>query len=87
MCVCVQLIPTVQNTLGHDQTPAVPEPGLHKDELDSYLGDVSEAHLHVYEYNDGYYRHKMSLLLSCPLYAVIFNLPKQYISILICLFF
>lgn len=74
--MCVQLIPVVQNTLGHDQTPAVPEPGLHKDELDSILGDVSEAHLHVYEYNDGYYRHKMaaimSLLLSCALYAAIF---------------
>lgn len=40
-----KLAPALQNTLSHEQDPAVPEPGLHKDELDSILGDVSETHL------------------------------------------
>ncbi|XP_071347960.1 autoimmune regulator [Trachinotus anak] len=35
----LQLTPVVQNTLSHDQTPLAPEPILHKDELDSILGD------------------------------------------------
>ncbi len=46
-CVCVQLAPVVQTTLSHDQSSSVSEPILHKDELDSFLGDVSEAQLHV----------------------------------------
>ncbi|XP_051261537.1 autoimmune regulator isoform X2 [Dicentrarchus labrax] len=37
----LQLAPVVQNTLGHDQSSSVPEPILHKDELDSILGDGS----------------------------------------------
>ncbi|GAA6234494.1 autoimmune regulator isoform X1 [Lates japonicus] len=35
----LQLAPVVQNTLSHDQSSSVPEPVLHKDELDSILGD------------------------------------------------
>ncbi|XP_036940324.1 autoimmune regulator isoform X2 [Acanthopagrus latus] len=35
----LQLAPVLQNTLGHDQSSSVPEPVLHKDELDSILGD------------------------------------------------
>ncbi|XP_035526313.1 autoimmune regulator [Morone saxatilis] len=35
----LQLAPAVQNTHGHDQSSSVPEPILHKDELDSILGD------------------------------------------------
>ncbi|XP_044075984.1 autoimmune regulator [Siniperca chuatsi] len=35
----LQLTPVVQNTLSHDQSSSVPEPILHKDELDSILGD------------------------------------------------
>ncbi|XP_054452697.1 autoimmune regulator [Anoplopoma fimbria] len=35
----LQLAPGVQNTLVHDQCSSVPEPLLHKDELDSILGD------------------------------------------------
>lgn len=46
-CVCLQLAPVVQNTLSHDQSSSIPEHVLHKDELDSILGDVSEAWLHV----------------------------------------
>ncbi|XP_042353071.1 autoimmune regulator [Plectropomus leopardus] len=37
----LQLAPVVQNTVVHDQSSSVPEPVLHKDELDSILGDVS----------------------------------------------
>ena len=47
VCVCIQLLPVVQNTISHDQSSLVPEPILHKDELDSILGDVSGAQLHV----------------------------------------
>lgn len=49
--MCVQLAPVLQNTLSHEQGPAVPEPGLHKDELDSILGDVGETQLHGFEYD------------------------------------
>ncbi|TNM97705.1 hypothetical protein fugu_013951 [Takifugu bimaculatus] len=35
----LQLAPVLQNMLGHEQGTVVPEPGLHKDELDSILGD------------------------------------------------
>ncbi|XP_039672951.1 autoimmune regulator isoform X3 [Perca fluviatilis] len=35
----LQLAPVVQNTLGHDQSSSVLEPTLHKDDLDSILGD------------------------------------------------
>ncbi|XP_049454771.1 autoimmune regulator [Epinephelus fuscoguttatus] len=35
----LQLAPVVQNTISHDQSSSVPEPVLHKDELDSILGD------------------------------------------------
>uniref|UniRef100_H3DCS2 Autoimmune regulator n=1 Tax=Tetraodon nigroviridis TaxID=99883 RepID=H3DCS2_TETNG len=35
----LQLDPVLQNTLSHEQDAAVPEPGLHKDDLDSILGD------------------------------------------------
>ncbi|XP_026230033.1 autoimmune regulator [Anabas testudineus] len=35
----LQLAPVVQNPLSHDPSPSVPEPILHKDELDSILGD------------------------------------------------
>ncbi|XP_040000654.1 autoimmune regulator [Xiphias gladius] len=35
----LQLTPVVQNTLSHDRSSSVPEPILHKDELDSILGD------------------------------------------------
>ncbi|KAM9349917.1 autoimmune regulator [Symphorus nematophorus] len=35
----LQLAPVVQNTLSHDQSSSVPEPVLHKDEVDSILGD------------------------------------------------
>lgn len=45
MCVCLQLNPVVQNALSHDQSSSAPEPVLHKDELDSILGDVSGAHV------------------------------------------
>lgn len=51
LCLCVQLAPVLQNTLGHEQGTVVPEPGLHKDELDSILGDVSEIHSHECEYD------------------------------------
>ncbi|XP_039672950.1 autoimmune regulator isoform X2 [Perca fluviatilis] len=37
----LQLAPVVQNTLGHDQSSSVLEPTLHKDDLDSILGDGS----------------------------------------------
>ncbi|XP_022624458.1 autoimmune regulator [Seriola dumerili] len=37
----LQLTPVVQNTLSHDQSSSAPEPILHKDELDSILGDGS----------------------------------------------
>ncbi|XP_059200834.1 autoimmune regulator isoform X2 [Centropristis striata] len=37
----LQLTPVVQNALGHDRSSSVPEPVLHKDELDSILGDGS----------------------------------------------
>nr|XP_046265661.1 autoimmune regulator [Scatophagus argus] len=37
----LQLAPVVQNTLGQELSSSVPEPGLHKDELDSILGDGS----------------------------------------------
>ncbi|XP_030608776.1 autoimmune regulator [Archocentrus centrarchus] len=36
-----QLAPLVQNRLGHDQSASLSEPVLHKDELDSILGDSS----------------------------------------------
>lgn len=42
LLLSVQLAPVFQNTLGHEQDPDVPEPDLHKDELDSIVGDVSE---------------------------------------------
>lgn len=42
LLLCVQLAPVLQNTLGHEQGPAVLEPGLLKDEVDSILGDVSK---------------------------------------------
>ncbi|XP_038575302.1 autoimmune regulator [Micropterus salmoides] len=35
------IAPVVQNILSHDQSSSVPEPILHKDELDSILGDGS----------------------------------------------
>ncbi|XP_070700990.1 autoimmune regulator [Pempheris klunzingeri] len=35
----LQVAPVVQNTLNHDQVSSVTEPVLHKDELDSILGD------------------------------------------------
>ncbi|KAF3699347.1 Ras-related protein Rab-6B [Channa argus] len=34
-----QINPAGQNTLGHDQSSSIPEPIVHKDELDSILGD------------------------------------------------
>ncbi|XP_027147549.1 autoimmune regulator [Larimichthys crocea] len=37
----LQLAPVVQNTLSHDQSSSIPEHVLHKDELDSILGDGS----------------------------------------------
>lgn len=52
--MCVQLTPVLQNQLSHQQQqqeqPAVTEPGLHKDDLESILGDVSDAHLHQREH-------------------------------------
>lgn len=49
MCVlvCVQLAPVVQNTLSYDASSSVPEPSLHKDDLDSILGDVSHSQLNI----------------------------------------
>ena len=49
VCVCVfyQLAPVVQNTHSHEQSSSVAEPILHKDDLDSILGDVSGAQLHT----------------------------------------
>ncbi|XP_067331372.1 autoimmune regulator isoform X1 [Channa argus] len=35
----LQINPAGQNTLGHDQSSSIPEPIVHKDELDSILGD------------------------------------------------
>ncbi|XP_035861447.1 autoimmune regulator isoform X3 [Sander lucioperca] len=35
----LQLAPVVQNTVGHDQSSSVLGPILHKDDLDSILGD------------------------------------------------
>lgn len=62
--MCVQLAPVLQNTLSHEQGPAVPQPGLHKDELDSILGDVSETHLHEREHDcKPLARHKMAAML------------------------
>ncbi|XP_074506409.1 autoimmune regulator [Sebastes fasciatus] len=37
----LQLAPRVQNTVGHDQSSSAPETVLHKDDLDSILGDGS----------------------------------------------
>ncbi|TKS79835.1 Ras-related protein [Collichthys lucidus] len=37
----LQLAPVVQNTLSHDHSSSIPEHVLHKDELDSILGDGS----------------------------------------------
>lgn len=45
--VCVQLAPVVQSTLSYDASSSVPEPTLHKDDLDSILGDVSHSQLHI----------------------------------------
>ena len=47
VCVCVQLAPAVQNTLSHNQGTSTSESIIQKDELDSILGDVSEARLHT----------------------------------------
>lgn len=41
VCVCAQLAPVAQNTLSYDASASLPEPTLHKDDLDSILGDVS----------------------------------------------
>uniref|UniRef100_A0A667WV53 Autoimmune regulator n=1 Tax=Myripristis murdjan TaxID=586833 RepID=A0A667WV53_9TELE len=43
VCVCVssQLSQVVQSVHSHEQTPSLPEPVLHKDELDSILGEPS----------------------------------------------
>lgn len=47
VCVFFQLTPVVQNTHSHEQSSSVTETVLHKDDLDSILGDVSGAQLHT----------------------------------------
>lgn len=47
VCAFFQLAPVVQNTHSHEQSSSVAEPILHKDDLDSILGDVSGAQLHA----------------------------------------
>lgn len=63
--MCVQLAPVLQNPLSHQQEPAATEPGLHKDDLESILGDVSEARLHQREHTPAkpLARHKMAAML------------------------
>lgn len=62
--MCVQLAPVLENPLSHQQEPAVTEPGLHKDDLESILGDVSDAHLHECEHAcKPLATHKMAAML------------------------
>lgn len=71
MCVsvCFQLVPVVQNTLSYDASSSVPEPTLHKDDLDSILGDVSHSQLHIRitrcECCNNSYRHMTAADFMC----------------------